>query len=180
MKTTMLCLLAAAALGTAPLARADDAAVRKELQTQYDRLIQAMKAKDINGVMSVAAPGFTEKQPGMPAMNAAQAKAAMEEDFKMTKSLDSASMKVVKVSVKGNTAVATTDYKMAGTGLMNGKEHKMTDRGTSRDTWVKTPQGWKVKSVVFVQSHPMMDGRPMTMGAPPSSGAGSGHKPHKR
>ncbi len=162
--TTTVILAMLAGFGT--VARADDKAVRKEIEAGYKKLSAAMKAKDINGIMALGTVDFSMKQPGRPAQNGEQVKKEMEQNFAMAKSM-SMSTKVKKLNVKGDTATAMTE--MTGRMTMvdtqgmfgpKGKTHKMSDAGTSKDIWAKTPIGWKVKSVEVLTYKATMDGKP--------------------
>ncbi len=49
-----------------------------------------------------------------------------------------------------------------------GAAHTFTDVGASRDTWVKTPQGWRLKLVEELSDRSTIDGKPLRATAPPA------------
>lgn len=156
--------LAAAVLSASSLtARADDKA---DIQALYGKLQAAMKAKNTKAVMALGAPDFTSIDHGMK-LNAKQTAQMMDMQFKMVKSMDNLKMNVQKLDIKGKKAAATASFSFSGkmTG-QDGKVHTLSDSGVTKDTLVKTPKGWLFKSTETVSSHPMMDGKPMQMGAP--------------
>jgi hypothetical protein len=76
-----------------------------------------------------------------------------------------------KLTVQGDEAMASisqsrtvTDPKV--TGDATGKPHEMVTHATSRDTWVKTAMGWKLKLQEVLDNKLTLDGKPFT---PPSA-----------
>jgi ketosteroid isomerase-like protein len=162
-----LAALAAAALtiGNGP-ARADD---KSEIKALYKKLERAMKAKDVKAILATGTADFTHKGAGMPTMDAKATAQMMEQQFKLMKSLDKVVMSPDKIMIHGGSATVLSSFQMKGTMTMpDGKVHSMTDSGTSKETLVKTKKGWLFKVVEMGTSKPMMDGKPMQMGAPPA------------
>src|SRR5437763_13167322 len=89
------------------VASADDKAVRKEIDAGYKKLIAAMKAKDVEGIMALGTADFTYKQ-GKMKMTGEQMKASMQQQFAVTKSVDKMTMAIDKLTVKGNSAVVVS------------------------------------------------------------------------
>jgi len=163
---TLSALLAAAALSLSVVAaRADD---KSDIHALYGKILAAMKAKDTKAIMALGTPDFYSVDHGM-RMDAKQTAQMMDMQFKMMKSMDSMKMNVDKLDIKGKNAVAMTSYSFSGkmTG-QDGKLHTMSDSGVTKDTLVKSAKGWLFKSTETISSHPMMDGKPMPMGAPPA------------
>jgi len=162
------------ALGSLTLAtshvRADDKA---DITALYGKLTAAMKAKDIKGVMATGTPDFTMKEASGKVYNAKDAATMMDSQFKMMKSVDEVKMTPKTISIKGKTAVVMGDFvmKVVMTGP-DGKDHKFAGTGLTKDTFVKTPKGWLVKSTETVKESMMMDGKPFDPaaagGAPPT------------
>jgi ketosteroid isomerase-like protein len=174
MKCKLAAVFAALLLaGIVPTAvRADDKAVRKEIEGLYAKMVQAMKNKNIKSVMETGTPDFTMKQANGQVLKAKDVAVQMQGEFAMTKSVDQCTMTIDKLTVNGNTAVSTASYIMAMTvgGQKPGETHKFTSKGINKDTLVKTPKGWKFKSVENVKDTMTMDGKPFdpqTMAPPP-------------
>src|ERR1051325_3484444 len=125
-------LLAGAALAcSVTVARADDKAVRKQIEAGYKQLIVAMKAKDIDGIMKLGTADFTYKQ-GKMKMTGEQMKTMMSQQFAQTKSVDKMTMSIDKLTVKGNKAIVMSSGTSTVTiGGADGKDHKMADVSSS-------------------------------------------------
>ncbi len=163
------------ACGAAALASPDDAKIKKEMLAQFDKATAQFKARDLKGFMSM----YTDDFKGVGMDGKAQTKKSIEAEMKdamaNTKSLDKAELSIEKVTSKGNTA--TTDSTMhlemhvvdaKGEMGPKGKEHAMSMWEKSRETWVKTKAGWKVKSGQALPGGKMLlDGKPFPP-APPS------------
>lgn len=157
----MLC-----AAATSPV-RADDAAARKAIEVQYAKMASAMKHKDMAMLKSTATADFTMKMPGQPTVNMQQAEAMMKQQFAMMPSIEEVSVHIDKLTVKGSTAIALASEKMrATTKGPDGKTHQFADSSTARDTWVKTPRGWRCKFDDNLTEHSTLDGKPVGMAAP--------------
>jgi ketosteroid isomerase-like protein len=174
MKCKLAAVFAALLLaGVVPtVVRADDKAVRKEIEGMYAKIVTAMKHKNVQAIMEMGTPDFTMKELKGPPVKAKDVAAQMQAQMATVKSVDSCTMTLDKLVVKGNTAVATENNATAMTvlGQKKGETHKVTSKGTTEDTFVKTPKGWKFKSVNTIKDIMTMDGKPynpMAM-APPA------------
>jgi len=147
------------------IVRADDAAVKKELLAVFAKFTAALKKKDVAGAMSYFTPDYTAKQMGM-TMTRAQAEQQMKQTIGSIKSFDTISWDIKKVTVKGNTVIAEGTELFVGTiqddmGQMGpkGKTHKLKDVENNRDTFVKTPKGWLLKSSETISAEISVDGK---------------------
>ena len=149
-----VCMLAAAAV----VVNAD---VRAELQKEYDRYIKAYKSHDLKTLDAMATPDFKMKM-GNTVMDRTQAMAMMKQEFASMPKGGEATVKVGKITTKGNTviAVSTGSFKNKMKGP-DGKWHQMAGSGKSRETFVKTPSGWKIKLVEQLSMSMTMDGKPV-------------------
>lgn len=163
-------LVAASVLAAASVAaRADDAA---DIRAAYTKITAAMKAKNLKAIIAMEAPGYTETS-SMGTMNAKQANAMMESNFKMVKVVKAAIMTPLDIKVNGKSATVKTKihFVMVMTdkdGQMGpkGKDHVFTFDGTSTDVLVKTAKGWLFKSTKETSRKLLMDGKPMPEGPP--------------
>ncbi|MGV3618984.1 MAG: nuclear transport factor 2 family protein [Fimbriimonas sp.] len=90
----------------------------------------------------------------------AEMKASMGPATKMLKSRT----RIVKAATKGSTVLVDTNGEWA----MNmpgpdGKAHTFAGVTKTKDTWVKTPGGWKMKEVKTLSEKMTMDGKPFKM-----------------
>jgi ketosteroid isomerase-like protein len=173
MKSKMIALAAILAVtGFASVARADD---RKDIDALYGKLQQAMAKKDVAAIEKLQTPDFTSKGADGKVTSGKEVDAQMKQNF-ATMQNPKMNIKVVKCVIKGKTArVDTTFTYSAGMkdkdGQMGpkGKVHTMTMAGGVSNDLVKTPQGWKFKSMEEHVGKAMMDGKPMgAMGGPPA------------
>jgi ketosteroid isomerase-like protein len=159
-------ILAAAGLfafgATALPARADDAAVRKQLEAQYAKLATAFKKKNVNGVMAIGTSDFSMKEPNGTVSDAKASAEGIKQMFAGVKSFNKVEMKIQKLTVKGNQAVATSTYLYDSQtpAPPKGKSHRMVQKGLSKDTWVKAGNTWKVRVVEMLNGEMSMDGKP--------------------
>lgn len=175
-----LILLSAATVLLSAAAAADDKSARKEVDAAYRKLEAAIKAKNIDGVLKLSTLDFTMKQPGKKPQNAEQVKAAMMQEFAMAKSVDEVKMTVTKFTVTGYTAEATTSGKMSLSMYgQQGKTNKLVDLSTTKDTWVKGADGWKIKSVDVITDKMTLDGKPFDPSAAMAGMSGGGAKRKK-
>jgi hypothetical protein len=175
--------IAAALLSMAIPAAADDtASFKKEMLAIFDKSVKQFKARDIKGFMTM----FTDDYTGKGARGEPQTKATFEREMKAamdsTRATNRADLRIDKLSVKGSTAelesTMTLDLTIVDTeGGMGpkGKVHNMLEVEKSRETWVKTKDGWKVKKgEVLPGGKMLMDGKPFP--PPPGSGKTSSKK----
>lgn len=163
----VLALIALALAGTPPAARADDRTVRRDLDAIYAKYVQAAKRKEKTAlkqfIQQYTVADFQQKIPGGRTLNRAQVTAMMTEGPAADVRIVDEHLKIRKLSVKGNEAVATyTDQSTAVVADPQGKSHRIVSTSTSRDTWVKTPRGWKMRLSEVLQAKTMMDGKPVT------------------
>jgi len=78
------------------------------------------------------------------------------EQIAATRSMDSVATKVATITVKGTTA--TLMVKSDTTAIMNfdGKAMRLVDKSTTKDTWVKVKNAWRLKSSVQTASDTQM------------------------
>jgi len=118
--------------------------------------------------MSVGTEDFKMKEPSGKTMTGQQVQEMMKAQLAMVKKITESKISITKFEQKGDTAVVTTKMVLAGE-LMpmdekDKKVHKLQSTTTSRDHWVKTKKGWKVKLVEALTDKTTIDGKPMNMG----------------
>ena len=153
----MSLLLAVVALR---IALADKRAAR-EIRAQYARTVQYSKQKNVEGLLRQMAPDFLYKAKNGNVMNKQMVEQAMRAQYALIQSVDKRTTTIKKMEIKGNTARVITQEELAVTMVdAQGKPHKVVSKATTRDTWVKTPQGWKVKMTEILDEQTTIDGRP--------------------
>ncbi len=159
-----VCLAAASAAFASP----DEASVRKAMMANFDKSVKQFKAKDLKGFMSMYADDFSGKGPDGKPMTKTTVEAEMKEAMATTKSVEESKLTIEKLTVKGDSAEleSTMTLKMQvvdakGEMGVKGKLHSLTMVEKSKETWVKTKDGWKVKKGSVVPGGKMLvDGKP--------------------
>jgi len=142
------------------IALADKRAAR-EIRAQYARTVQYSKQKNVEGLLRQMAPDFLYKAKNGNVMNKQMVEQAMRAQYALIQSVDKRTTTIKKMEIKGNTARVITQEELAVTMVdAQGKPHKVVSKATTRDTWVKTPQGWKVKMTEILDEQTTIDGIP--------------------
>jgi ketosteroid isomerase-like protein len=169
MKRTALMAAVLLAVG-AVTAHADDAAVRKALQANYDKISAAFKAADPSVMDSMLAPDATLTTPDGKTWDRAKIISDMGRQSKMMKDARW-NRTVTSVEVHKNEAVATVHGTFHGQfNGRDGKPHIFDLKSLTIDTWIKSGSAWKLKHAGTKELNPTMDGKPL----PPGMGGGHG------
>ncbi|HVL38264.1 MAG TPA: nuclear transport factor 2 family protein [Fimbriimonadaceae bacterium] len=153
------------ALVTFGLACSVLADARSDIQAGYDKLVAAWKANDAvrseKAMKALATPDFTYIDLQGNKQNLAQIIEMTKMQTKATKKVDKMEIKITSFKISGNVATVTTRGAFEGVvALMDPKKPgKLVTTSTSTDTWVKTPQGWKCKTVKITKESVTFDGK---------------------
>jgi hypothetical protein len=152
MKRYIVPAIAAALLFRSALASAapDDKTPRSEIESQYARVRQAFRQKDMSILESVIAPGFratdlTSKDGRPHTITRGQTIKGWRGWFAVLKQVESQSHTIKSLKVDGSRAVAMVDWALTFTedqgarGLRHASIH-----GPCRDTWARYGNGWKL------------------------------------
>lgn len=159
-RSITLVWLAALAMSSGLVARADNSAVKRELAARYDEFTAAFKQKNVDKMMAITAPGFTMKMPRNQTADAARARVLLQQAITLVQSISKVNTRIDKLSVQGGQAIATVTQTMAA--KMTGqdqKPHAVTTTSVSRDTWVKSKKGWLMKSTESISEKSTVDGK---------------------
>jgi hypothetical protein len=179
---THVLLLASLVIGAAMApARADDAEVRRELEAAYARRSQALMARDAGALIRF----FEEKTTPDYRLKAPQGQLTHQERIDRLKAGNTPwgapgddrpvviRVTIDKLTVQGVEALAMASISQARnvtdpkvTGDASEKAHEMVNHLSSRDAWVKTATGWKLKLQEVLDNTLTLDGKPFT---PPSA-----------
>ncbi len=159
--------------------RADD---RKDIEALYGKLKQALMANNADATLAMETPDFVATGADGRKMNGKQLAAQMKQQAALGKprKMD---IHLDKVNVKGKTASVTTTFSfesvitgMGGQAAPKARPHVMAMSGSIHNDLVKTPQGWKFKTMQEKAGKMTMDGKPFD----PAMMAGGPPKPHKK
>jgi len=123
--------------------------VRKELTAKYEKVVEAYRNKDIEVFMEDKTPDFTGTALNGKVANREQVEAGVKQRMERIKTLNYLKIGIKNITITGNIAIAITTQEFSRVITdAQGKEHTVVSSGTThRDTWMKTENGWKLKSV---------------------------------
>ena len=156
-----LALLIVSACAT-PAVASDEARVRAELEQAYRRNEAAMLAKDLAAVMALRTEDFYSVTPD----GLTHDRAAMEQYSRNflagVERWISISEEIESLTLDGDEAAAIVRQHAVRMQLRNdGKVHRVETWVTQRETWRRTPQGWKLAKVDQIRDQRrLVDGQP--------------------
>lgn len=137
-----------------------DKRAERQIRAEYAKTVQYSKQKNVDGLLRQMMPDFLYKTAKGQVMNRQMVEMAMREQFRLMQSIQKRTTTIKKMEIKGDTARVTTEEELAFTFVdAQGKPHKAYSKATTRDTWVKTPQGWKVKMTESLSETTYVDGK---------------------
>ncbi|GBC94898.1 hypothetical protein HRbin16_00683 [bacterium HR16] len=137
-----------------------DKRAEQQIRAEYNKTTRYSKQKNVDGLIRQMAPDFLYKTKSGQVLNRQMVEMAMREQYAHVKSVDKRTTTIKKMEIKGNTAQVTTAEEVVFTLVdVQGRRHKVRSVATTRDTWVKTPQGWKVKMTEVLNEKTFIDGK---------------------
>jgi hypothetical protein len=127
----------------------DDPAVRKELETQYVRLAEAHDKKDLKAIVGLKTADFHAIFPDG-RVGDSKVMEQYSRDF-LANNLPPFGMRftIQKLSVSENKLIAVAEVlqELSRYRDLAGKRRKVETSVVQRETWARTEEGWKLKSV---------------------------------
>jgi hypothetical protein len=153
----------------AGIAAAQAQSLHSQIEAANQKIVAAMKKKDIPAIAKAIKAGTTANFVYTEA-GKSQTFDQMMADMKM--GLNSMSKitvceeKILSLKEKGNTATGTTSHKMGGIATgPDKKPHTMVYMGTSTDQYVKEKGVWKMSKMAWNMTGMTMDGKKMDASA---------------
>ncbi|HLK55213.1 MAG TPA: nuclear transport factor 2 family protein [Chthonomonadaceae bacterium] len=153
-----LCIVALIMIVTGVRAE-EDAAVKKELTAQYQKMLAAFKAKDVKGLLAPATMDLTMKLPSGRIFTRTQLEDMYKKQFVNTRSVVVGKNEIAKLEVKGDQAITTMKAKWVIIANQGGRYRTFDSTEEGRDTWVKTTSGWRLKTEEITKSKTLIDGK---------------------
>jgi Domain of unknown function (DUF4440) len=134
-----------------------NASIKPAIQTNYNRINAAFVRKDIKGATALFTPDYVSINPEGKKQNLAEFREQYDTLFKrfnIKLTSNKATIKNIDVSAGG--VDVAIDQKTEGTvaGF-----NKLVISQTSRDSWLKTPQGWRLKQSKILTSTTTFNGQ---------------------
>lgn len=161
-----LAVLSIVAVGIMPSpVQSDEKAVRKELAAAYAGIARATNRKDVKTWLSYLTAGYSEKGTNGSVSKRPQIDKLRKQSLAAVQSI-LARYDITRVSSQGNTATALVRYSVITVTRAaldpEGKTHRVIVTAPTRHVWVKTANGWKMKSGETLKGSAMtVDGRPV-------------------
>jgi len=139
-----------------------DATVRREIEEAYAKLAKAVETKDFAAFQALRVSEFATIPPdGIPSPGsrmAERARGLLERIQPPIKTVND----ILELTVRGDEAIATVRQKFTRKQAIEGTLHEIHTEVTQRETWTRTPQGFKLIFVDEVRDATTLDnGRPM-------------------
>jgi hypothetical protein len=143
-----------------------DDGVKKEFETMYARQAELTKKRDLKGLMEFNAPEHSVKLLNGKSFSRDDLEKRLTYFFTsgiLVRQI-SFTYTVTEVTTKENEAVVLVEQKDKRVQVRDGKEHEIEADVIHRDTWKKTPQGWKRRLTEEVkQTKFTVDGKPVEL-----------------
>lgn len=134
-----------------------DATVRREIEAAYAKLGQAVAAKDFDAFQALRVAEFATIPPhGIPSPGARMADRARGFLERLQPPIRNTN-EILELTVRGPDAIATVRQKLTRMQQIEGKPHEIHTEVTQRETWTRTPEGWKLLFVDEVRDHMTLD-----------------------
>ena len=135
---------------------ADDA-VRREIVEAYARLARAVETKDHAAFQALRVPEFATIPPdGTPRTGPSMAERARGMLQRIQPPITTTN-DLLELTVRGDHAIATVRQKFTRMQGPEGELHKIHTEVTQRETWTRTPGGWKLLFVDEVRDPVTLD-----------------------
>jgi hypothetical protein len=161
----LLCGCAAStAQSSAPPAQAaaSDSVVRRALEAAYERNRRALLARDPAAVVALRTPDFEVTTPDGATHDAAEMAGFTRNLLANVEGWEALSFDIDSIARRGGEAAA--EVRQHSIRLMRrpeGKIQKVENWVTQRETWVSTPQGWRIRRVDNIRDQRVLiDGVP--------------------
>jgi uncharacterized protein DUF4440 len=152
MRTRAVLFFLACALtvvGRATATAQDDAEVRKELDAQYKKLAEAHDRKDLKAIASLKTPDFHAIFPDGKVGDVKTMQEYTRQFVENNQPPFNIRNTIQQITVSANRLIAVVEVfqEVSRARELAGKLRKVDTSVLQRETWARTPEGWKLKSV---------------------------------
>ncbi|MDW8103709.1 MAG: nuclear transport factor 2 family protein [Armatimonadota bacterium] len=161
MRTTVLLpILLVFAVACPPSALADKRA-EQQIRAEYEKTVRYTRQKNVDGLLRQMTADFLYKTKEGQILNKQTVELLIRQDFARIRTINLRTTQIQRIQITGNTARVVTRERTVFTAPdVQGKPQKVDIRATTRDTWVKTPQGWRVRMTEVLDEQRFVDGKP--------------------
>ena len=133
-----------------PATRAQDKSTNKvceELTEQYAKLAEANKRRNLAAILALRAPEFSTNGPNGQRSNYEQMAEYSRQMVAELRPPIHLKNTILELTVSGDEAIAVVLQEFSRMQYKAGKLRQIETSAIQRETWVKTPDGWKLKFV---------------------------------
>lgn len=121
--------------------------VRRALEAQYAKIAEAQKNKDIEAMRSLRTADFSVKTANGETWDLEQSLNYLRRGFEQIQSVIGLSNTIESLTVNGDEAVVVVHQWFSRMQVKGGQLRKVETEARQRETWVNTPDGWKLKLI---------------------------------
>ncbi|PSB58273.1 nuclear transport factor 2 family protein [Chamaesiphon polymorphus] len=150
-------LLSIAIVAIAPAQADNNAKIQPTIQTNYDRINAAFVRKDIKGATALFTPDYVNISPEGNKQNLSEFREHYNNLFtRFNIKLTSTKATIKTIDTNASGIDVAIEQKTEGTvaGF-----NKIIINQTSRDSWLKTPQGWRLRQSKILTSQTTFNGQ---------------------
>jgi enterochelin esterase family protein len=161
MRLAIMCLV----LGMTADLHGQNKDIDKEIRSAYDAYSVAVRQRDVDGAMKFVTPDYTELLTDGVVFDYAKSVENLKQTLSVAKTIGDVRMDIQEVQNQGGDVTATVReiffYALSA-------DAKPTSFAESlfRDTWARTPQGWKIRKTVHLKD---LNGSLIPASVPPES-----------
>lgn len=144
------------------LAKSAPSSAESELRAIYAKVGQALKRRDINSVLAYETSNFTQKEPDGSVKKRAQADASMRQTMTIVSAINSIKFNITGVKMVNRKAQVSYRQELdAMLRTRDGSKAHFKSTALGRDTWIKTPRGWRVQKGETFSNKSTVNGHPI-------------------
>lgn len=131
----------------------DDSDVRREIEMQYEKLADAHERQDLNAIVGLKTADFHAIFPDGRVGDSKVMEQYSKQFLESNQPPYNTKFTIQKLTVSENKLIAVTEVLQEASRYreLAGKRRKVDTSVVQRETWSKTPEGWKLKSVDSVR-----------------------------
>lgn len=121
--------------------------IRHALEEQYDKIRKAELNRDVEGILELRTPGFQVHMPNGQVWDFEASREYIRRGFEQVQTNIDMRLVIGEIDVDGDSAAAQIEQHWSRMQLMKGKLRRVDTSAVQRETWIKTPSGWKLNLI---------------------------------
>jgi len=121
--------------------------VRRALEERYAKIVEATRKKDLVALLALRTPDFTVKTANGETWSYKQSADYARRGFEQVQSVVSLRFTIGTINISGNEAAALIHQQWSRMQMMKGKLRRVDTSAVQRETWINTPEGWRLNLI---------------------------------